>query len=257
MTRNSLALTVPLVALAVMGCGREAPEDPARAAEVDATVARYVEALGGLDNIRRIESLRKRGTYVYNGLEHPLTVLQKRGGRCREEIEGLTEYGTTTEPGMIVVRAYDGEKAWVGSQGVELESENMPAEQRPGFVLDADLEGPLVGFREKGHSVELAGPTVREGIDVLQLDLEFAGGQTQTWYLDSSTHLPVMKATDMEEGEFGAAQTWFLDDYREVEGVMMPFYVMVEENLFSREYILDEIEVNVSLDDALFARPPG
>lgn len=246
----------PILGLSLLlgGCESGPPPATPPTADAEAAVARYVEAVGGLEKIRDIETLRKTGTYVYNGLEHPLTVLQKRGGRCREEIDGLTPYGTVTETGTIVVRAYDGESGWVGSGG---ETEEMPDEQLAGFVLDADLESALVGFQEKGHSVELVGPTQIEGVDVVQLDVRLAGGETQSWFLDSATQLPVMKTTDMGEGDFSAARTWYLDDYREVAGVMMPFYVMVEEMLFSREYILDEIEVNVPIDDALFARPQG
>lgn len=247
---------VALLGLAVcVGCAGEPSGDPERAAEVDAIVAKYVEALGGLDGIRRIESLRASGVYVYNGLEHPLVVYQKRPAGRREEIEGLTEYGTTREAGTLAVRAYDGDAAWIGTGDGRVETETMPAEQRPGFILDSALESPLVAFREKGHSVALIGATEVEGTEVVQLDLELASGQTQSWFLDAASYLPVHKSTRMGEGEFGAAQTWFLDDYREVEGVMMPFYVMVEENLFSREYIYDEIEANVRIDDALFTRP--
>ena len=244
-----------LLAVFAAGCAAEAPEAPAPAADAEAAVAAYVEALGGLDAIRAIESLRATGTYVYNGLEHPLTIYQKRGEMRREEIEGLTQYGTTNEAGTRVVRAYDGESAWVGTGTGELEVTDMAGAELPGFVLDAALESPLVDFQRKGHSVRSIGPTELEGAEVIQVDLELAGGQTQSWYLDVSTHLPVQKSTAMGAGEFGAAQTWFLDDYREVGGVMMPFYVMVEEQLFSREYILEEIEVNVPVDDGLFGRP--
>ncbi len=253
-TRQSLAGTL-MISLLLVGCAGETPEDPAAAAEVDAVVARYVEALGGADSLGRIETLRKSGTYVYNGLEHPLTVLQKRGARCREEIEGLTEYGTTTETGTTIVRAFDGETAWVASEGAERTVEKMPDELQASFVLEADFESPLVGFRDKGHSIRMAGEAQVEGVDVILLDLELASGQTQRWFLNRETYLPVMKTTEMAEGDFAAARTWYLDDYREVEGVQMPFYVLVEEMLFSREYILDEIVANVAIDDALFAEP--
>ena len=37
----------------------------------------------------------------------------------------------------------------------------------------------------------------------------------------------------------------------------LPFYVQVEERLFAREYIFDEIEANVAVDDGLFNQPAG
>ena len=153
-------LTTTLVCALMLGLGSAcaAAEQPADA-QADQIVARYVEALGGLDKIRAIESVRKTGTYVYNGLEHPLVRLEKRGRRCREEIVGLSMYGTSNESGETIVRAYDGKSAWVGTQAAELQTSAMPEEQADGFLTDVDLEGPLVGYREKGHKLELVGPT--------------------------------------------------------------------------------------------------
>ena len=84
MHRQALVLLVALSLFA--GCATEPAAEPltkpgaepAPAADDDATVAAYVEALGGLDRIRAIESLRATGTYVYNGLEHPLTISSRR-----------------------------------------------------------------------------------------------------------------------------------------------------------------------------------
>jgi hypothetical protein len=37
----------------------------------------------------------------------------------------------------------------------------------------------------------------------------------------------------------------------------MPYWVYVEEPLFSREYVIGSIEANVPIDDAVFEPPPG
>jgi hypothetical protein len=248
--------TIALVAC-MAGCAAPAESPASDTPTADEVVARYVEALGGLDNIRAVDSLRKTGIYVYNGLEHPLARFEKRSHRCREEIGGLSMYGTTNESEATAIRAYDGESAWVGTQAAKLETSPMPDEQAEGFLVDADFEGPLVGYKEKGHRVELVGPTELEGIPVVELTVTLADGTAQKWYLDADTHLPVMKAAAEKPEGFLAAQTWYFDDYREVAGVQMPFYVQVEEKLFAREYLLDEIEANVELDDSLFTEPEG
>jgi len=230
-------------------------QEPGQAA--DLVVDRYVKALGGLDKIRAIDSMRKTGIYVYNGLEHPLVRIEERGGRCREEIVGLSMYGTSNDSEETIIRAYDGENAWVGTRAAQLETAAMPEEQAAGFLADADLEAPLVGYQAKGHSLELVGPTEVEGIPVIELTLTLADGSAQKWYLDADTHLPVMMAAAEKPEGFLAAQTWFYDDYREVAGVQMPFYVQVEEKLFAREYLLDSIEVNVEVSSSVFAEPEG
>ncbi len=45
--------------------------------------------------------------------------------------------------------------------------------------------------------------------------------------------------------------------YRPVNGLFMPFWVYVEEPLFSREYVFETIEANVPVDDTVFEPPPG
>ena len=225
--------------------------------EASAVLARYVEAIGGLDALRAIETLRKTGTYVYNGLEHPVTVVQKRGAGCREEIDGLTTWGTSTEMGRRVIRAWDGAHAGGGDQAEELRTDAMPEVEAVGFVLDATLETGLVDAEAKGHGVELVGPAEIDGVAAVHLRLTRPDGPTEEWYLDAATHLPIHRAVAAPEGEYKAALTWYFDDYREVAGVRMPFYVLIEERLFSREYLFDEIVANVPVEAEAFVQPAG
>jgi outer membrane protein assembly factor BamB len=220
-------------------------------------VARYTEAVGGIENIRALESLRKTGTYVYNGLEHPIVVRQQRGAGSREDIEGLTAWGTQTVSGTTAIRAYDGQNAWTGRRDETLETRSMPAGEAAGFILDSDIEGSLVDYTAKGNAVEVIGATHVEGTPAMQVNVTLASGATEQWFLDSSSLLPIMKTTDVPDGEFKAAMTWYFDDYRTVAGVQMPFYVLVEELLFSREYLFDSIEVNVPTEPGLFTQPEG
>lgn len=229
----------------------------AAADEVAQIVERYTEAIGGLDSIRALETLRKTGVYVYNGLEHPLVIVQKRDRGCREEIEGLSMWGTVNEAGKLVIRAYDGRNAWVGSQDEELRTMSMPEGEAMGFVLDADVESALVDFGRKGNRVELVGPAEVDGVAAVQLAVTHRDGTVEQWYLDVESSLPMMKAVAAPDGDFKAAQTWFFDDYRPVAGVRLPFYVQVEERLFSREYIFDQIEANVAVDNEVFVQPEG
>ena len=64
-------------------------------------------------------------------------------------------------------------------------------------------------------------------------------------------------AGEESERDLERPRAWFYDDYRPVNGVLMPFWVYVEEPLFSREYVLESIEVNVPVDDSIFEPPPG
>jgi hypothetical protein len=133
----------------------------------------------------------------------------------------------------------------------------MPEGEAVGFILDSDIESSLVDYAAKDNTVEVIGATSVEGTPAMQINVTLASGTTEQWYLDSSSLLPIMKTTDVPDGEFKAAMTWYFDDYRTVAGVQMPFYVMVEELLFSREYLFDSIEVNLPTEVGLFTQPEG
>lgn len=256
MSRTFRLLPIVILAMIAAACA-DPPMSAEESARVDEVIERYVEAAGGLEAIRGIQSLKKSGIYAYNGLEHAVVVFQKRDNSLREEVDGLQQYGTSTASGVVAIRAYDGTEAWIGSRAETLESEPMPATDVAGFVQDATIESPLVNYKEKGHRISLVGAADLEGIATIQLDLTLADGGKQSWYLDAETYLPVMKSTEFDEGEFLTARTWYLDDYRDVSGVQMPFFVQVEEMVFARDYIFDTIEANVEIDDDLFVRPEG
>ncbi|HJS73037.1 MAG TPA: hypothetical protein VJ921_02035 [Vicinamibacteria bacterium] len=59
------------------------------------------------------------------------------------------------------------------------------------------------------------------------------------------------------ERDLERPRAWFYDDYRPVNGAQMPFWVYVEEPLFSREYVLESIEANLPVDDSIFEPPTG
>ena len=245
------ALALALLSILVGAAARAEGET------VDDVIRLYLEAIGGREAIEALETVRKTGTYVYNGLEHPVVLIQKRDAGCREEIEGLTQWGTATEAGKRVIRAWDGENAWVGSQTEGLETATMPEAEAAGFVLDAAIAGSLVDWQQKGNAVELVGDTEVESIAVIEIAVEHADGTSEAWYLDRQTYLPVMRSTEVPDREFKAAMTWFFDDYRGVAGVQMPYYIQVEERLFTREYIFDTIEANILVNDDLFDQPDG
>ena len=91
----------------------------------------------------------------------------------------------------------------------------------------------------------------------MRLEVTHADGTAEDWYLDRNRHLPLKRTTEAPEGEFKAALTWYFDDYREVAGVQMPFYVLVEELLFAREYLFDDIEAGVEVPEGYFTQPEG
>ena len=223
--------------------------------DLDTVMKGYLKALGGEKKAHQITTLKKTGIYVYNGLEHTLNVLHQ-ANRVRMDIDGLQQYGTSVTPGKIVTRAYDGKVAWGINPAGGGKAELDPEEPKPwagSIVSEADLVSPLVDPHHKDRTLKLIGKEELEGQQVYHLQVTFANRDTQHWYLDTHTFLPVKKSVP-EQRRF-KPQSWFFSDYRPVNGVMLPHNVEIEEDLFTRVYIFDKIEANVKVDESVFSMP--
>lgn len=144
---------------------------------LDEVLADHYEALGGTDAWKAVESVRFEGTMMMGpGMEAPFTMTMKRPNRIRLEF---------SFQGMTGIQASDGETAWMVMPFMgKTEPEEMPAEMAEQFEEQADIEGPLFDWSEKGHQLELVGAEKMEGTDVYKLKLTRKNGDVRYHYLD-------------------------------------------------------------------------
>ncbi len=138
----------------------------------DEIVARHVEARGGLAKLRAIHSLRLSGKTTFGNGDF-VRVLEwgealKRPLMVRDE---------NTLQGLTSVNAFDGKEAWrVQPFSGRREPQRLPADVAKNRAQDADLEGPLVGYREKGHRVDSLGTEDVDGTRAYKLRVKLKDG---------------------------------------------------------------------------------
>jgi outer membrane lipoprotein-sorting protein len=222
----------------------------ASAQTVDELVARNMEAKGGAAKLKAVKSTRATGRMVAGpGMEFPFVMMQKRPKSTRMEF---------TFQGMTGMQVYDGKTAWMSMPFMgKKEPEVMPADQAKMIEEQADFDGPLVDYKEKGHTVELVGKEQVEGADAFKLKVTLKGGDVRHIYLDAETYLEIkMEAKRVIQGSEVEGES-YLSDYKEVGGMMMP-HVMESGAKGApqrQKLIFEKIELNPELDDALFAMP--
>jgi outer membrane lipoprotein-sorting protein len=222
----------------------------AGAQTLDEVLAKYYEARGGLDKIAAVDTAKITGTMTMGpGVEAPFTWYWKRPNKLRVEF---------TVQGQTGVQAYDGTTAWMYLPFMgKTEPEKMPDEQIKNMEDQADFEGALVNWKEKGNEVELVGEESIEGTDAYKLKITRKSGDVDYDYLDAEYYLEIKsEGTRTMRGqpiEFESS----IGDYKEVDGLMIPFSVTSKAKgaPAGQTVTFKTVELNVPVDDSIFAMP--
>ena len=229
---------------------------PASAQTVDEILQKHYAARGGVEKIKAIQSLRITQTVGNPFSRTKVVILKKRPGFVRWEI---TPAGQTAP----IPRAINAEGGWDTQQGkVVARPEIMVKEERD---LEADLEGPLIDWKAKGHTVTLEGTDSVGKTPAYKLKVVLKSGATREIFLDTKTFLPLRETgrsslpPDPKGNPRFNEHVFTYSDWRDVNGVKFPFAVDEERTggpvTQSFAVYTEKIEVNVPVDDALFVKP--
>src|SRR5438105_2758201 len=148
---------------------------------VDEIVARHAEARGGAQRLAALQNLKISGKAFFGGGEDfavtaEFAQVRKRPNRIRTEV---------TLQGLTAIDAYDGQQSWsVDPFQGRKDPFRTTADEARGLAQDADLEGALIGWREKGNQVSYLGTEDVDGTPAHKLRVALKEGDVQYVYLD-------------------------------------------------------------------------
>jgi outer membrane lipoprotein-sorting protein len=217
---------------------------------VDDIIAKNAQARGGLDKLKAVQSVRATGTMTVGpGMEAPMTLIQKRPHQMRIEF---------TIQGLTGVEGFDGVNAWqIMPFNGKKDPEAMSADETKEIEDQADIDGPLVDYKAKGHKVELLGKDKAEGTDVYKLKVTLKNGDVVTMFLDADSFLEIKSEVKrMVRGSEVEAEV-AIGDYKEVSGLMVPFSIEAGQkgSEQKQKITITKYEINAPVDDSLFKMP--
>jgi outer membrane lipoprotein-sorting protein len=219
---------------------------------VDEVIEKNIEAKGGREKLEAVKSMKTTGKmFTIGGMEAPFTMYNKRPDNYRFE---------ATIQGMSMVQAYDGETAWsIMPWGGSTEPQKIPNMQAQSTKQQADMDGFLLNYKERGYKVELVGKEDMEGTEVYHLKLSNLGmleGMTIDIYLDAEYFIEIKQTMKGSyEGQTFEVNT-YMGDYKEVEGMMMAHSIDVKMGGKTVSTLVSEkIEINTEIDDSIFTMP--
>lgn len=227
----------------------------ASAQTVDEIVERHLKAIGGRAALGKLTSRSITGTITLTTpvgeLSGPIEVLNQTPNKSRQLITlDLTSLGAGQ---MVFDQRFDGTTGFVidslqGNReitGGQLES--MKNEMFPSSFLN---------YKQSGITLKLGGKEKVGDRDAYVLIVEPKGGWSVRQYFDAESYLVIRAVSTGEAPQIGQfEQTTDLLDYRDVDGVKMPFQIKASSTAQSFVVTVSKVEHNVAIDPSLFAKP--
>jgi outer membrane lipoprotein-sorting protein len=221
----------------------------ARPQTVDEIIAKNIQAHGGVEKMNSVHSRISTAKFSAGSFKADIRQVNKRPNEVREEfiLQGMTQ-----------VRAYDGKTGWQLDpfQG-RREAELLAEDDVRDLVVDADIDGPLVNYKEKGHQAEFMGHDSVEGTDCYKVKLTMKNGDIRTYYIDTDSNLELKVATQtFVRGAPRESETYY-GDYDQVGGIYYPFAIeQGQKGSPDRSRLtIEKVELNPPVEDTLFKVP--
>jgi len=209
---------------------------------VDEVLNKYVEALGGSAAINAVTSRVIKGTLDIPGVS--------RGGSFETYSQPPNKMLTVIQAHPIGTQkvGFNGRTgwAWTSAGSRVLKNQELTSLQR-----EAEFYGPLK-LKSLYKTVTLVGKSKIGYREVYVIDCQPAAGTVDRVYIDAKTYLPARMNSVITLGTISAPVEIYLDDWREVDGIKIPFSMSQRFPKLTLSFTVNDVKHNVPIDAKLF-----
>jgi zinc protease len=223
----------------------------------DEVIEKHFAALGGRATLTKLKSRSMRGTITVptpvGEISGLIEVLNQEPNKSRTFIE--LDLAAVGGPGkMIQDQRFDGTTGYVIDS---LQGNRDITGQQLDAMKNGSFPNPLLNYKEAGTTVELSGKEKLGERDAYVLVIKFKNGIAARQYIDAETYLPVKQVTKVNVPQIGQdiEQTTEMSDFRDVDGVKMPFRIKTSSSLQTIDVRISQVQHNIQIDQALFSKP--
>jgi hypothetical protein len=227
--------------------GRErAPGGPS----ADQILDKYIQAVGGPQKLAALTSFVARGTYEGFDAAAPVEILAKAPAQRAMVVHAIGEGGAKKESTTV----YDGRNGWVAARNTLVPMITMTGGSLDGARVDAQLSFPgqikqiLTNWSSDFQDAKIDNRPV-------QIVQGTIGNSLVKLYFDKESGL-LLRQLRYADTVVGPNPTQIdYSDYRDVSGIKLPFHLVVSWTDGRSIIEIQEMQLNVPIDAARFAKP--
>ncbi len=214
-----------------------------KAQTADEVIAKHIAAIGGVDNWKKVNSMRMEGVLQVQGAEVNVTVTILHGKGMRQDISvmGMTGYEIVTP-----TEGWD----FMPFQG-QTEPEAKTPEELKEAQDQLDAQGELIDYATKGHTVELIGKEDVEGTECFKLKVTKKGGSVSTLFIDPKNYYIIQsKSIQKANGQEMEVTSSFSNYETLPEGIMVAKSITLPFG----EMNMTKVSVNIPIEESFFKK---
>lgn len=220
-----------------------------QAQTADEIVGKYLKAIGGAENWKKLEAQSMTGYVVVQGMNIPYTAIQARPNLM---------YSAGEFQGNKFIEAFDGTVAWMQNPFAGAAKPTKKDAEETAQAAKEPFEDDLIDYTTKGHTLELdAKQEEMDGVKCFKLTMKRKQGDEKVYFIDGENYIPVCVRSFAQTGPAkGQAVETYFSDYKEEGGLMMAHTLETKMGGQTAVTIkMEKIEINPTLDKKIFSFP--
>jgi hypothetical protein len=222
----------------------------------DEVVDKCLTAIGGRAALGKLKSRSMIGTITLStpagSIAGSVEILNAAPNKSRSLIKAdLTALGAGP---LVLDQRFDGNSGYVMDT---LQGNRDITGNQLDNLRNSSFPHPFLNYKELGATAQVGGKERVGEREAYVVIVEPPSGSVVRYYVDAQTYMPIKMAITIDVPQLGQEvemTTEFLD-FREVDGIKIPFGLKTTSSVQNFTITLTKVEHNIQIDEALFSKP--
>ncbi|HLP95543.1 MAG TPA: hypothetical protein VK168_15980 [Saprospiraceae bacterium] len=222
----------------------------AQAQTAEEIVNKHIAAIGGAKwaNVEAVKSEAKITADGAPGMSIGMTMVAVRNKSLRMDVSVM---------GMTQTTVLNGDAGWANNPFMgKMEPEPITPDQAKSMADMTDVDGTLVGYKEKGYTIEYMGTEDVDGTEAHKIKINKGGKRVEYSFIDPTTFYEIknIRVEEVDGKEVESATTY--SNFKTQDGLVFPFTMQQNDPMMGGSTItVTAVTINPLVDPKSFVMP--